>query len=159
MPMTPVQSSWIKGIGYDSDRGLAYMETHQGYRYRRPMDDVAQTYQDWVQSGSKGGYWWDFLADRNPPWERVGRIPLPKFLGYEGYQEATQQMQEYKTSILGTSRDPYSLQDLGYNPMSGQMIPPASEGEANRPPRFQAPEASDVPTPRPGGEQRRKKRK
>jgi hypothetical protein len=79
-PKTPVMSSWISDIA--SDEQYAYMETHQGYTYRKPKGDPEQTYRDWTDSGSKGGYFWDHLADRSPPWERIPNFPSQLDTGY-----------------------------------------------------------------------------
>ena len=95
-PKTPVMSSWISSIG--SDEEFAYMETHKGYTYKKPKSDPEQTYRDWTSSGSKGGYFWDYLADRSPPWERIPSFPSDLDTGYGedlGFTDS-EQTQAYK---------------------------------------------------------------
>ena len=116
-PKTPVMSSWISHIASDDE--YAYMETHQGYDYRKPKEDPEQTYMDWTASDSKGGYFWDFLADRSPPWERISKIPSELDTGFGAdIFDPTQEQQfkiegSEKEGIIGagTTRAPFGIKD------------------------------------------------
>jgi hypothetical protein len=94
MPMTPVASSWIKGIGFKDD--YLYKETHSGHRYRKPRADAEQDWENWAMSDSKGGFWWDNLSDPNNRWEPVGRIPLPKLYGQDEYTRIAAEGKQWK---------------------------------------------------------------
>jgi len=139
MPMTPVMSSWIKGIGFNE--GTLYMTTHQGYSYRKPVEDAMSTYYAWADSGSKGGYWWDQLAERNPPWERVGRISLPKMFGAKEYEQIAAEGQQYKMEgeeekgVLGagTTREPMTAKMV---PQYRQLEEGATSMAYAKPPKY-----------------------
>ena len=109
MPMTPVMSSWIKGIGFKDDK--LYMETHEyqytkgasggrhftgGGKYEYSGEDAEAIYQNWVLSDSKGGFWWDSIRDQLGPSNKVGRIPLPKMFGAQDYNKRARADQKYK---------------------------------------------------------------
>lgn len=68
--MTDVMSSWIDKIGYDDKTDKIFMLTHTGVVYSKPAPMGEWTFIDWEESGSKGRYFWDYLSQRDPPWQR-----------------------------------------------------------------------------------------
>jgi len=121
MPMTPVMSSWIKGVGYKD--GTLFFETHDQtadtgkYAYDITPEQAEGYYMEWVESGSKGKYWWDAIADKLSPARKVGRIDLPKMLGEKEYQTRAKEMREFKmkgekasgTIGVGTTAEPFPI--------------------------------------------------
>ena len=122
MPMTPVKSSWIKSIGFDE--GSVYMQTHtttskgiDTYEYN--PEDTGGIWDSWIDSGSKGGYWWDHIRDVHSPAFKHGKPPAYLETGYGAELGFTQpeQTKEYKEKgspeegIIGagTTRQPYGI--------------------------------------------------
>ena len=81
--MTPVQSSWIAKIGYDDMTDLLYMLLLDGKVYSKPAPMGEWSLLDWDDYGSKGRYFWDYLSQRDPPWQRAS---IPAHLN-EGWIE------------------------------------------------------------------------
>ena len=144
--MTPVMSSWIKKIGFDE--GSVYMQLHEKTKkgidtYEYNPSDPDSIYGDWIDSGSKGGYWWDSIRDKLSPAFKHGKPPSYLETGY-GEEETYTQSEETKefkmkgevasgTIGVGTSREGFplpsttqkpSVQMPSYVPFSG------STGEA-----------------------------
>ncbi|KKN25006.1 hypothetical protein LCGC14_0889170 [marine sediment metagenome] len=67
--MTFVWSSWIDMIGYDANTDMLYMKVLSGQAYKKPAPLGEWSYIDWVDAGSLGGYFWDYLSQRDPPWQ------------------------------------------------------------------------------------------
>jgi len=122
MPMTPVMSSWIKSIGYDE--GSLYMEVHDPTKkgittYEYNPGDPEAHYMDWVDSGSKGGYWWDYIRDVYSPAFKHGKPPAYLETGYgEGLEwteaEKTREFKiegEPKKGLIGAgyTREPFRI--------------------------------------------------
>lgn len=122
MPMTPVMSAWIKAIGHDE--GSVYMQVHEEtskgidtYEYN-PSDPEA-VHQEWIESGSKGGYWWDYIRDIFSPAFKHGKPPAYLETGYGEELGFTQpdvtrkfKMEgdiETGTIGVGTTREPFPL--------------------------------------------------
>lgn len=101
MPMTPVMSSWIKGIGYRD--GTLFFETHDqtadagkyGY-YDVGELEAERLAMEWFESGSKGEFWHEAIKGVLSPARKMGRIPLPKMLGSKEYEKQAKQMREEK---------------------------------------------------------------
>lgn len=68
--MTDVMSSWIDMIGYDDRTDKIFMITQDGTVYSKPAPMGEWSFIDWEQAGSKGGYFWDYLSQRDPPWQK-----------------------------------------------------------------------------------------
>ena len=122
MPMTPVKSSWIKKIGFDE--GSVYMQVHDKTSkgidtYEYNPSDTSQVYEDWIDSGSKGEYWWDSVRDVLSPAFKHGQPPSYLETGYgedlaETQSEETRQYKmegEPEKGLLGagTTSAPYQL--------------------------------------------------
>ena len=122
MPMTPVKSSWIKKIGFDE--GSVYMQTHDQTSkgidtYEYNPKDTQSLYTDWTESGSKGGFWWDWVEGVYSPAFKHGKPPAYLETGFGEDLGFTQpeQTREYKTEgseaegIIGagTTRGPYTI--------------------------------------------------
>lgn len=108
-PMTAVGSSWISRIGYDDTSEKIFMELLSGAVYSKPAPLGEWSYLDWADSGSKGGYFWDYLSQRDPPWQ-LDTIP-PNLLAYEGFG-TPEEMSKFKTTLVGTSREPFTFEML-----------------------------------------------
>jgi hypothetical protein len=109
--MTPVMSSWIARVGYNEFDNYVYMQLLSGKTYKKPAP-TEQIYLDWVDSGSKGGFFWDYLSNRDPPWEIT---TIPENLQVAVDWKEIEAMSEYKKELVGTSRDLPTLADLGYS--------------------------------------------
>lgn len=140
MPMTPVMSSWIKGVGYQE--GTLFFETHDQtastgkYAYDITPEEAEMYYSEWVEAGSKGEYWWDEIRDKLSPARKVGRISLPKMFGEGEYQSRAKEMREFKmegdvssgTVGVGTTAEPFPIpaskpaMPIAYNPTSSEPI-------------------------------------
>lgn len=72
--MTFVWSSWLDMIGYDAKTDYLWMQVLSGQAYYKPAPLGEWSYLDWVDAGSLGGYYWDYLSQRDPPWQK-GSIP------------------------------------------------------------------------------------
>jgi len=119
MPMTPVASKWIKAVGFDE--GSLYMQVHdrtkQGidtYEYN-PSDPEA-LYEDWVDSGSKGVFWWEYIRDIYSPAFKHGKPPAYLETGYGEDQFGTpEETRAYKAEGggviegAGDTGEPYTL--------------------------------------------------
>lgn len=142
MPMTPVKSSWIKKIGFDE--GSVYMQTHETTKqgidtYEYNPSEPDQVYESWIDSGSKGGYWWDEVRDVLSPAFKHGQPPSYLETGFGAELAITQpeETRQYKiegepskgllgagttrapyqiTTPLPTETEPYSLSEAMYNP-------------------------------------------
>jgi len=68
--MTDVMSSWIDEIGYDDETDLLY-GIFSGVSYSKPAPMGEWSFIDWEAAGSKGRYFWDYLSQRDPPWQRA----------------------------------------------------------------------------------------
>lgn len=68
--MTDVMSSWIDQIGYDDVTDLLY-GIFTGVSYSKPAPMGEWSFLDWEDAGSKGRYFWDYLSQRDPPWQRA----------------------------------------------------------------------------------------
>jgi len=66
--MTPVVSHWIDEIGYYDVTDRLYMKLLTGVVYSKPAPMGEWSYLDWRKASSKGGYFWDYLSQRDPPW-------------------------------------------------------------------------------------------
>jgi hypothetical protein len=62
MKMTPVESSMISSVGYDSAKKVLRAVFHSGavWEYSGVPEEV---YEELLASGSKGGYMRDFIID------------------------------------------------------------------------------------------------
>ncbi len=69
--MTYVWSSWIDMIGYDAKTDYLWMQVLSGQAYYKPAPLGEWSYIDWVDAGSLGGYYWDYLSQRDPPWQKA----------------------------------------------------------------------------------------
>ena len=132
MPMTPVKSSWIKSIGFDE--GSVYMQVHDRtkkgidtYEYNPGSqvssfltdDSPDKLYQDWIDSGSKGGFWWDYIRDEYSPAFKHGQPPAYLMTGFGAELEFTQPEQTRKFKMegseelgiigAGTTRAPFGI--------------------------------------------------
>lgn len=68
--MTDIVSSWIDEIGYYDVNDRLYMKLLTGVVYSKPAPMGEWSYLDWRQASSKGGYFWDYLSQRDPPWQK-----------------------------------------------------------------------------------------
>jgi hypothetical protein len=68
--MTPVVSHWIAEIGYYDVNDRLYMLLLDGKVYSKPAPMGEWSYVDWKAASSMGGYFWDYLSHRDPPWQR-----------------------------------------------------------------------------------------
>lgn len=121
MPMTPIaQSAWIKKIGFDE--GSIYMQTHYKSKkgidtYEYNPDNPEEIGMDWLESGSKGGFYWDFIREEFGPAFKHGRPPdyLETGYGEDLAITQTESGREFKmkgdptaaTEGVGASRVPY----------------------------------------------------
>ena len=69
-PMRKVSSTWIAEIGYDDKTDRVFMLLLDGKVYSKPAPLGEWTVLDWDDYGSKGRYFWDYLSQRDPPWQR-----------------------------------------------------------------------------------------
>ena len=69
--MTPVVSHWIDKIGYYDVNDKLYMQLLDGKIYSKPSPMGEWSYLDWKEASSMGGYFWDYLSQRDPPWQRA----------------------------------------------------------------------------------------
>ncbi|MHA2086323.1 MAG: hypothetical protein ACXABD_21470, partial [Candidatus Thorarchaeota archaeon] len=120
MPMTPVKSSWIKDIGYDE--GSVYMELHKPTSkgittYEYNPEDTEGVGDAWLESDSKGGFYWDFVRDQYGPAFKHGKPPAYLETGYGedlGFTQS-EETRAFKmkgdvasgTVGVGTTRNPY----------------------------------------------------
>ena len=124
MPMTPVKSSWIKKIGYDE--GSVYMQTHDRTKkgidtYEYNPQDTQSLYTDWIDSGSKGGFWWDWVEGVYSPAFKHGKPPAYLETGFGEDLPFTQSEQTKEFKIegseelgiigAGTTRAPFGIKD------------------------------------------------
>jgi len=142
MPMTPVMSAWIKKIGFDE--GSVYMQTHEKTKqgidtYEYNPNDPEALGSEWLESGSKGGFWWDSVRDKLSPAFKHGQPPSYLETGYGEDLGFTQprETREYKiegepskgllgagttrepfqiTTPLPTETEPYAMPEAMYNP-------------------------------------------
>ncbi|MCP4550890.1 MAG: hypothetical protein GY834_02365 [Bacteroidetes bacterium] len=68
--MTVVSSSWISQLGYYDVTDKLYMKTLSGVVYSKDAPMGEWSFIDWEDAGSKGRYFWDYLSQRDPPWQR-----------------------------------------------------------------------------------------
>ena len=142
MPMTPVMSSWIKKVGFDE--GSVYMQLHEKTKqgidtYEYNPNDPEALGSEWIDSDSKGGFWWDSVRDKLSPAFKHGQPPSYLETGYGEGLDYTQpgDTQQYKmegepekgllgagttrepfqlTTPLPTETEPYSMPEAMYNP-------------------------------------------
>ncbi|KKL52284.1 hypothetical protein LCGC14_2287020, partial [marine sediment metagenome] len=69
-PMTSVSSTWVDKIGYDDVTDLLYA-IFSGTSYSKPAPMGEWSFLDWQDAGSKGRYFWDYLSQRDPPWQQA----------------------------------------------------------------------------------------
>ena len=95
--MTDVSSSWIDMIGYDDRTDKVFMLLLDGKVYSKPAPMGEWTYIDWEETGSKGRYFWDYLSQRDPPWQRDS---IPAHLLSHFIAEEKQNIGAIKVPIL-----------------------------------------------------------
>ena len=140
MPMTPVMSAWIKKIGYDE--GSVYMQIHDQtkkgidtYEYNPP--DPESIGDAWIESDSKGGFFWDYIRDVFSPAFKHGKPPAYLETGYGEELAITQPEsgREFKmkgdetaaTEGVGTSRAPFPWkQEAPYEATPGLQYEPTA---------------------------------
>jgi len=162
MPITPVMSSWIKDIAVQDNR--LYMGIQKPtsigtsvYKYEiGDPEEAFQMYMDWTDSGSKGGYWWDYIKDSgfDSSTGRLTRYPHTIPRGYGAGLDITKGTQEYKMFgepikeprliAPGTTREPFKIKQPTWSEQMGKMF-----AEARAKPR-PAPEVN-IPTGLPEG--------
>ena len=97
--MTPVDSSWIDEIGYDDIEELVYMLLLDGKAYNKPAPLAEWTYLDWEAAGSPGRYFWDYLSQRDPPWQRA---TIPSHLNREYKEQETVKVPIFDYKLIDT---------------------------------------------------------
>lgn len=108
--MTSVMSSWIAKIGYYDKNDRLYMQLLSGQVYSKPAPMGEWSYLDWAEAGSKGGYFWDYLSQRDPPWQ-LDALP-PELISFGDFAGTPAEMAIYKTELIGESREPFSVEDI-----------------------------------------------
>lgn len=91
--MTDVMSTWIDQIGYD-DKTDKLFAIFKGVVYSKPAPMGEWSFEDWEDSDSKGRYFWDYLSQRDPPWQRD---TIPEHLLVHFMQEKTFEKQNIDT--------------------------------------------------------------
>lgn len=137
MPMSAVASSHVKGVGL---RGKdVIVQFHPGkkeigsgktYKYIMSDEDTAQeSYEDLMQSTSKGGYIWDKFrgtkmgpawgtgkptpggtSSSMVPYELMGRSSVSKFGGHKEFEQTAKDLKEFKEQAFGKKRAYYPEQ-------------------------------------------------
>jgi len=123
MPMVPVASSIVKGVGLKDDKLIVQFHktgkqmgsgSTYGYKFK-DSDTARESYDDMVMSTSKGGFVWDRLRGStigpawgtgNPtrggtsssivPYDKMGRSPISAMSGFKDYQKEAEELREWK---------------------------------------------------------------
>ena len=123
MPMTPVASSYVRGVGISDSKLIVQFHKSSGspgsgstyaYDFGNP-ESAEKDYRDMLTSTSKGGFVWDRLRGMkigpawgtgNPtpggtsasivPYEKMGRTPVGLEGGYKEYQAKAEELRDWK---------------------------------------------------------------